>query len=143
MVKRHPRVKVVIDHVGRVDLEAKDPEPEIRNLLALARYPNVWVKVSEFSSLLPSKKYPFRDAYPVVKRVYDAFGPDRLLWGTGFPALPAARPIGRPCRKSWRSFRKRSRSSPPKIARKSSARTRRSYGDFGDRLCRGLIRSAA
>jgi predicted TIM-barrel fold metal-dependent hydrolase len=85
MVKRHPKVKVVIDHVGRVDLEAKDPEPDIRSLLALARYPNVWVKVSEFSSLLPTKKYPFRDAYPVVKRVYDAFGPDRLLWGTGFP----------------------------------------------------------
>lgn len=85
MVKRHPKVKVVIDHVGRVDLEAKDPEPDIRNLLALARYPNVWVKISEFSSLLPTKKYPFRDAYPAVKRVYDAFGPDRLLWGTGFP----------------------------------------------------------
>lgn len=90
MVKRHPKVKVVIDHVGRVDLEAKDPEPEIRNLLALARYPNVWVKISEFASLLPLKKYPFRDAYPVVKRVYDAFGPDRLLWGTGFPGATRA-----------------------------------------------------
>src|SRR5262245_19942422 len=90
MVRRHPRVKVVIDHLGRVDLEAKDPEPEIRKLLALARYPNVYVKVSEFSSLLPSKKYPFRDAYPLVKRVYDAFGPDRLLWGTGFPGATRA-----------------------------------------------------
>lgn len=90
MVRRHPRVKVVIDHLGRVDLEAKDPEPEIRKLLALARYPNVCVKVSELSSLLPSKKYPFRDAYPLVKRVYDAFGPDRLLWGTGFPGATRA-----------------------------------------------------
>src|SRR5262245_60438836 len=90
MIARHPRVKVVIDHLGRVDLEAKDPEPEIRNLLALARYPNVCVKVSELSSLLPTKKYPFRDAYPFVKRVYDAFGPDRLLWGTGFPGATRA-----------------------------------------------------
>lgn len=90
MVRRHPRVKVVIDHLGRVDLEAKDPEPEIRKLLALARYANVYVKVSEFSSLLPTKKYPFRDAYPLVKRVYEAFGPDRLLWGTGFPGATRA-----------------------------------------------------
>ncbi len=95
MVKRHPKVKVVIDHVGRVDLEAKDPEPDIQKLLALARYPNVWVKVSEFSSLAPSKKYPFRETYAVIKRVYDAFGPDRLLWGTGFPGATRGQ-AGRP-----------------------------------------------
>ncbi|MEZ6054506.1 MAG: amidohydrolase family protein [Planctomycetaceae bacterium] len=29
--------------------------------------------------------YPFEDAYPYVKRVYEAFGPDRLLFGTGYP----------------------------------------------------------
>jgi predicted TIM-barrel fold metal-dependent hydrolase len=30
-----------------------------------------------------------------VKRVYDAFGPDRLLWGTGFPGATRAQ-AGRP-----------------------------------------------
>lgn len=85
MIRRHPKVKVVIDHLARVDLTAKDPEPQIKKLLALARYPKVWVKVSELNIIAPSKKYPYRDAYPLVKRVYDAFGPDRLLWGTGFP----------------------------------------------------------
>lgn len=95
MIGRHPKVKVVIDHLARVDLEAKDPEPEIKKLLALARYPNVWVKVSEFNVLSPSKKYPYKDVYPLVKRVYDAFGPDRLLWGTGFPGATRAQ-AGRP-----------------------------------------------
>src|SRR5262245_9337937 len=74
MVKRFPKVKVVIDHVGRVDLEGKTAEAETKKLLALAKYPNVYVKVSEFASLLPSKKYPYRDAYPLVKKVYEAFG---------------------------------------------------------------------
>src|SRR5439155_86983 len=60
MVRRHPKVKVVIDHLARVDLTVKDPEPEIKKLLALARYPNVWVKVSELNVLSPSKKYPYR-----------------------------------------------------------------------------------
>jgi predicted TIM-barrel fold metal-dependent hydrolase len=90
MVRRFPKVKVVIDHLARVDLTAKDPEPEIKKLLALARYPNVWVKVSEFSILSPSKKYPYRDTFALVKKVYDAFGPDRLLWGTGFPGATRA-----------------------------------------------------
>lgn len=97
MVRRHPKVKVVIDHVGRVDLvPEKGPMPgydalvEVKKLTALARYPNVWVKVSELSSLTASKKYPFRDTYPIVKKVYDAFGADRLLWGTGFPGATRA-----------------------------------------------------
>jgi L-fuconolactonase len=90
MVRRHPKVKVVIDHLARVDLEANDSDAQIKNLLALARYPNVWVKVSELSILSPSKKYPYRDTYPLVKKVYDAFGPDRLLWGTGFPGATRA-----------------------------------------------------
>lgn len=85
MVRRHPKVKVVIDHLARVDLGQKDPEPEIKKLLALAKYPNVYVKVSELMILSPSKKHPYRDTFPLVKKVYDAFGPDRLLWGTGFP----------------------------------------------------------
>jgi predicted TIM-barrel fold metal-dependent hydrolase len=90
MVRRHPKVKVVIDHLGRVDLSAKNPEPEIEKLLALARYPNVWVKVSELSIISPSAKYPYRDTFELVKRVYDAFGADRLLWGTGFPGATRA-----------------------------------------------------
>ena len=42
-----------------------------------------------------SGKYPFEDAYPWVKRVYEAFGPDRLLWGTGYPGTARAA-YGRP-----------------------------------------------
>src|SRR5262245_8868814 len=95
MVRRFPRVKVVIDHLARIDLEVKDPEPEIRKLLALARYPNVYVKVSELMILSPSKKHPYRDTYALVKKVYDAFGADRLMWGTGFPGATRAQ-AGRP-----------------------------------------------
>jgi predicted TIM-barrel fold metal-dependent hydrolase len=90
MVSRFPKVKVVIDHLARVDLQAKDAEDQTKKLLALARYPNVWVKVSELNILSPSKKYPYKDTFPLVKRVYDAYGPDRLLWGTGFPGATRA-----------------------------------------------------
>jgi predicted TIM-barrel fold metal-dependent hydrolase len=51
----------------------------------MARYPNVWVKVSELTSVSKFGEYPFADAYPFVKQVYEAFGPDRLLFGTGYP----------------------------------------------------------
>jgi predicted TIM-barrel fold metal-dependent hydrolase len=94
MVKRFAGVKVVIDHLARVDLKA-DPDGEVPKLLALARYPNVWVKVSELSIISPSKNYPYSDTFQAVRRVYDTFGPDRLLWGTGFPGATRAQG-GRP-----------------------------------------------
>ena len=50
----------------------------------------MWVKVSELSSVSSSHKYPFRDAYPYMKRVYEAFGGDRLLFGTGYPGAARA-----------------------------------------------------
>src|SRR5262245_51920037 len=90
MVKRYPKVKVVIDHLARIDLGAKDAEVETKKLLALAKYPNVYVKVSELMVVSPSKKYPYRDVHPLVKKVYQAYGADRLLWGTGFPGATRA-----------------------------------------------------
>lgn len=87
MIARYPEVRIVIDHLARVDLKAADPRPEFNKLLALAKYPNVWCKVSELSVVSPSLEYPYRDTFPWVRRMYDAFGPDRLLWGTGFPGV--------------------------------------------------------
>ena len=90
MVVAHPDVRVIVDHLSQMDLGVADPEPDLRRLLAMARYPNVWVKVSELSSVSKSKTYPFADAYPYVRRVYEAFGPDRLLFGTGYPGSARA-----------------------------------------------------
>jgi predicted TIM-barrel fold metal-dependent hydrolase len=95
MVRAFPDVPVIIDHLSQIDLKADDPEPELARLLALSRYPRVYVKVSELTSVSKSGKYPFADAYPWVKRVYEAFGPDRLLWGTGYPGAARAA-YGRP-----------------------------------------------
>ena len=89
MVKAHPEVKVTIDHLGQIDL-GQDPEPQMRLLLSMAQYPNVFVKVSELTSVSRSGQYPFPDAYPYIKRVYESFGPNRLLFGTGYPGSARA-----------------------------------------------------
>lgn len=94
-IRRYPKVRVVIDHLARIDLKAKNPLPEFKKLLALSKYPNVWVKVSELGIVSATGKYPYRDTFPWVRRMYDAFGPDRLMWGTGFPGATRAQ-AGRP-----------------------------------------------
>ena len=85
MIRRFPDVRVVIDHFARVDLKLADPDHEFKKLLRLARYPHVYCKVSELSVISPSGAYPYEDTFPYVRQLYDAFGPARLMWGTGFP----------------------------------------------------------
>ena len=82
MMDRHPDVRVCIDHLAASFHEGHGEE-DLEKLLAMARHRNVWVKVSELAGT--GLEYPFREAYPKLKRVYEAFGPDRLLWGTGYP----------------------------------------------------------
>jgi len=90
LVARFPEVRVVVDHLGRIDLKGADPLADAKKLVALARYPNVRVKLAEWTTLSPSRQYPYTDTFPWVRRVYDAFGPGRLLWGTGYPGAARA-----------------------------------------------------
>ena len=83
MVRRYPKVKVVVDHLGRPDILPAAPWVENDYLLKLARYPNVWVKFTELYTASKTKKYPYKDVHPFGQMVYDKFGPRRLLFGTG------------------------------------------------------------
>ncbi|WP_176079839.1 amidohydrolase family protein [Paraburkholderia tropica] len=81
LIERYPDLTVVIDHMADAALD--QPE-QIQDLLALARYPNVYVKISHLWSL-SQQPYPFPDSFVLLKKVYDAFGPKRLMWGTDHP----------------------------------------------------------
>jgi predicted TIM-barrel fold metal-dependent hydrolase len=81
LLERHPDLDVVIDHMADVRLD--DPIG-IQNLLDLARYPRVYVKVSHTWSI-SKQDYPWCDAQGLVERVYQAYGARRLMWGTDWP----------------------------------------------------------
>jgi len=93
MVQRYPKVKVVVDHLGRPDILPSAPWVENDSLLKLARYPNVWVKFTELYSASKTKEYPYKDVHPFGKMVYDKFGPRRLLFGTGMVAATRRIPL--------------------------------------------------
>ncbi len=76
-----PDLTVVIDHMADSPV---DRPGELDKLLALARYPKVFVKISHSWSL-SKQDYPWRDSQEQVKRLYDRFGPKRLMWGTDWP----------------------------------------------------------
>lgn len=81
LIERQPDLTVVIDHMA--DSPIGKPE-ELEKLIALKRYPKVFVKISHTWSL-SKQEYPWRDTHDQVKRLYDAFGPQRIMWGTDWP----------------------------------------------------------
>ncbi len=58
-------------------------------LLALARYPNVAVKATGVPGY-STEPYPYRTLHPYLRRVYEAFGPERLFWGTDITRMPCS-----------------------------------------------------
>lgn len=55
-------------------------------LYSLARYENVAVKVSSLPSFTTSV-FPFTQLHGHIKRIYDTFGPKRMLWGSDVTRL--------------------------------------------------------
>jgi predicted TIM-barrel fold metal-dependent hydrolase len=87
---KHPGLKLTIDHLGLVTGE-KDAHAfrGIDNLLALAKRPNVAVKCSALPCYTDDT-YPYRGLHPYIRRVYDAFGPRRMFWGTDQSRSPVS-----------------------------------------------------
>jgi len=83
IAQRHPDLPLIIDHMGVNTAIAKEGKmaEKIGDAVALARYPNVSIKMSNLvnASLEP---YPFRDLNDHLKRLFDAYGPQRCYWGT-------------------------------------------------------------
>ena len=85
LLDANPDLQVVIDHMA--DCPLNQPA-QLQLLLALARYPHVFVKISHMWSL-SSQPYPYPDAAAQVKQLYNTFGANRLMAGTDWPiSLP-------------------------------------------------------
>jgi predicted TIM-barrel fold metal-dependent hydrolase len=83
VAERHPQLQLILDHMGVTAAMLKDNslDAAIGQTVALAKHPNISVKVSA-SPGLSRQPYPFRDVADYVKRVFDAYGPQRSYWGT-------------------------------------------------------------
>jgi L-fuconolactonase len=82
---RFDELRVIVDHCGMPALPIVPPGVEplgsLPDLLALAELPNVAVKLTGLPVLAPGE-YPFPAIWPVLEQLLEAFGPDRLLWGS-------------------------------------------------------------
>jgi len=81
-----PETPAIIDHFGGCKVADGAPglNPDLDALLALAKHPQLRIKVSGFVG--PSgDEMPHEDTWPMVKALLGAYGAERLMWGTDFP----------------------------------------------------------
>ena len=72
LLNEFPRARIVLDHMARPDPEKPD------RLLALARYPNLYLKYTTHNARDASRAF--------LHRVVSTFGAQRIAWGSNYPA---------------------------------------------------------
>ena len=85
IARAHPDLNLIIDHLGlkQPPRMVPDAEPfqQLPDLLALAQFPHVSVKLTGMPAL-SREAYPYDDLWPHYARLIDAFGIERLIWGS-------------------------------------------------------------
>ena len=85
IAERHPGLKITIDHLGgRGGLTTlKDHEAMVHmpHLVALAKHSNIAVKATG-APAYSDEPYPFPIMQSYIRQIFDAYGPDRIFWGT-------------------------------------------------------------
>ena len=84
MCEQYPDTPVVIDHFARIGADGEMRDSDIASLCRLARHKHTSVKVSAFYAL-GKKKPPHDELIPMIKRLYETFGPERLMWASDSP----------------------------------------------------------
>lgn len=93
IAERHPGLRLTIDHLGgrggNTTLKDHEAMAHMPDLLVLARHPNVAVKATGAPGY-SAEAYPFPIMQGYVRRIFDAFGPERTFWGTDITKMPCS-----------------------------------------------------
>lgn len=86
IAQRHPRLRIVIDHLAKPPIGLTDAEPWWTLIAQAAASPQVYAKISGLYAASGDPATWTVDAVrPFVRRALDVFGADRLMYGGDWP----------------------------------------------------------
>ena len=94
LVSRFPGQRFILDHLAKPKIKAGLIEPWKSEIRALARLPNVACKLSGFATEADWKAWKASDFEPYFQTALEAFGPQRLIFGTDWPVCTLAASYG-------------------------------------------------
>ena len=95
LVEALPDLTIIIEHLGSLNKPDGEATPYTirRKAFSLARFPNVYIKIhglGEFCrrAMPVTKPFPFEESVPpFLEMAYQAFGPERMMWGSDYPPV--------------------------------------------------------
>jgi len=92
LVAIYPDQKFVIDHLGKPSVKRKEISEWRTEITRLAAYQNTYCKISGLVTEAEWRSWRYRDFKPFIDVVVNAFGTDRIMFGSDWPiSLIAAR----------------------------------------------------
>jgi predicted TIM-barrel fold metal-dependent hydrolase len=90
VAERHPGLRITIDHLAAPRFSSGPGAfTQMPQLLDMAKYPNVSVKVSGMPSN-SVEPYPYRDVETHIRQAFEAYGPHRTFWGSDLTRMPCS-----------------------------------------------------
>lgn len=85
LVRRFPRQRFIIDHLAKPAIRAREIEPWAGWMRKIARHENVFCKLSGLVTEADWNNWTGADFTPYLDVVFEAFGVDRLIFGSDWP----------------------------------------------------------
>jgi len=86
-VAKFPEQKLVIDHCAKPLIEGKKIDEWAVQMKAIAQHPDAYCKLSGLFTEAKWKEWSPAEFYPYLDIVFDAFGTDRLMFGSDWPVI--------------------------------------------------------
>lgn len=85
LAHKFPNQKFVVDHIAKPMIKDGKLEPWKRDMQTLAKYPNVWCKVSGMVTEANWNSWLIEDFKSYLDVVFQSFGSDRIMFGSDWP----------------------------------------------------------
>jgi|SRR5215469_2080793 len=89
-VERFPRHRFVLDHLAKPPIKSREIESWATGIRRLARFPNVFCKLSGLVTEADWQGWEQKDITPYLDVAFEAFGPPRLMIGSDWPVCLVA-----------------------------------------------------
>jgi L-fuconolactonase len=89
-VAKFPNQRFVLDHIAKPKIKKGEVEPWRQNIQELAKFPNVMCKVSGMVTEADWKNWKRDDFLPYLDTVFNAFGTNRIMFGSDWPVCTVA-----------------------------------------------------
>ena len=86
VIREFPTLSIVIEHLAGIGEGQQPPYDTFKKILELAEHPNLSIKLPGFGEICPVP-LPFDPIPPLADMAIEAFGPQRVMWGSDYPPV--------------------------------------------------------